>query len=42
MEMQVSDLVVGLNVSSEILGIPGEMGEKQVDSTNSLVSPAWK
>ena len=35
-EMQVSDLVVALNVSSEILGMPGEMGEKQVDSTNSL------
>ena len=35
-EMQVSDLVVALNVSSEILGMPGEIGEKQVDSTNSL------
>ena len=36
MEMQVSDLVVALNVSSEIVGVPGEMGEKQVDSTNLL------
>ena len=42
MEMQVSDLVVALNVSSEILGMPGEMGEKQVECTNHLFSPAWK
>ena len=29
-EMQVSVLVVALNVSSEILGMPGEMGENRV------------
>lgn len=28
-EMQVRVLLVALNVSSEMLGMPGEMGEKQ-------------
>ena len=37
-EMQLKVLVVALNVSSKILGIPGKMGEKQADSTNQSAS----